>query len=163
MPASAPPPSVDPTTLRPAPLGLADLGGALRFGLAQFRAIPLLSMAFALLFVAIGALLFGILEFGAIAPMSLSLAGGFMLVGPILLAGFFAWRAWDIKRACIPMVAMPISPSSSAFGTRAATESTTMTSSALERASVSQMVRASSPESGCETSKSFRFTPSFLA
>ena len=89
MPASAPPPSVDPTTLRPAPLGLADLGGALRFGLAQFRAIPLLSMGFALLFVAIGALLFGILEFGAIAPMSLSLAGGFMLVGPILLAGFF--------------------------------------------------------------------------
>ncbi len=89
MPASAPPPSVDPTTLRPAPLGLADLGGALRFGLAQFRAIPLLSMAFALLFVAIGALLFGILEFGAIAPMSLSLAGGFMVVGPILLAGFF--------------------------------------------------------------------------
>ncbi|WP_454455747.1 DUF2189 domain-containing protein [Thauera phenylacetica] len=89
MPASAPPPSIDPTTLRPAPLGLADLGGALRFGLAQFRAIPLLSMAFALLFVAIGALLFGILEFGAIAPMSLSLAGGFMLVGPILLAGFF--------------------------------------------------------------------------
>lgn len=89
MPASAPPPTVDQTTLHPAPLGLADLGGALRFGLAQFRAIPMLSMAFALLFVAIGALLFGILEFGAIAPMSLSLAGGFMLVGPILLAGFF--------------------------------------------------------------------------
>ena len=89
MPASAPPPTVDQTTLRPAPIGLADVGCALRFGLAQFRAIPLLSMAFALLFVAIGALLFGILEFGAIAPMSLSLAGGFMLVGPILLAGFF--------------------------------------------------------------------------
>src|SRR5690606_14584523 len=84
------PPSVDPSTLRPAPLGLADLGGALRFGIAQFRTIPLLSMTFALLFVAIGTFLFGILEFGAIAPMSLSLAGGFMLVGPVLLAGFFA-------------------------------------------------------------------------
>lgn len=89
MPASAPPSSSDPSSLRPAPLGLADLGGALRFGITQFRAIPLLSMAFALLFVVIGALLFGILEFGAIAPMSLSLAGGFMLVGPVLLAGFF--------------------------------------------------------------------------
>ncbi len=89
MPASASPPPVDPTTLRPAPLDLADLAGSLRFGLVQFRAIPLLSMAFALFFVAIGALLFGILEFGAIAPMSLSLAGGFMLVGPVLLAGFF--------------------------------------------------------------------------
>ena len=76
MPASASPPSVDPSTLRPAPLGLADLGGALRFGIAQFRTIPLLSMTFALLFVAIGTFLFGILEFGAIAPMSLSLAGG---------------------------------------------------------------------------------------
>jgi hypothetical protein len=48
-------------------------------------------------------------------------------------------------------------------GTSAATESTTITSSALDRASVSQIVRASSPLSGCETSRSSRFTPSRLA
>ena len=40
---------------------------------------------------------------------------------------------------------------------------TTDLSSALERVSVSQMVSASSPLSGCETSRSSRFTPSFLA
>jgi hypothetical protein len=99
MPASAPRRPSDPSTLRPAPLGLADLGGALRFGITQFRTIPLLSMAFALLFVVIGTLLFGILEFGAIAPMSLSLAGGFMLVGPVLLAGFFAVSPTSCARA----------------------------------------------------------------
>ncbi len=71
--------------------------------------------------------------------------------------------AWLISRACMPIVAMPISPSSSALGTSAATESMTITSSALERASVSQIVSASSPLSGCDTSKSSRFTPSFLA
>ena len=76
--------------LRPAPISLSDIGSALRFGFDQFRSIPLLSMGFALLFVAIGLALFTALEFGEIAPMSLSLAGGFMLVGPILLAGFFA-------------------------------------------------------------------------
>src|SRR4029453_15739210 len=32
-------------------------------------------------------------------------------------------NAWLIGRACIPIVAMPISPSNSAFGTSAATES----------------------------------------
>ncbi|MCK6408018.1 DUF2189 domain-containing protein [Thauera sp.] len=84
------PASADSSNLRPAPLALADIGAALRFGMAQFRAIPLLSMAFATLFVVIGAALFALLEFGQIAPMSLSLAGGFMLVGPVLLAGFFA-------------------------------------------------------------------------
>ena len=72
-------------------------------------------------------------------------------------------NAWLISRACMPMVAMPISPSSSALGTSAATESMTITSSALERASVSQIDSASSPLSGCDTSKSSRFTPSRLA
>ena len=72
-------------------------------------------------------------------------------------------KAWLISLACIPIVAIPMSPSSSAFGTRAATESTTITSRALDRARVSQIVNASSPLSGCETSKSSRFTPSFRA
>ena len=48
-------------------------------------------------------------------------------------------------------------------GGSAATESTTMTSSALERARVSQIVRASSPLSGWETSSSSRLTPSLRA
>lgn len=90
MSALPPHPSADSATLRPGPLALADVAAALRFGIGQFRAIPLLSMAFATLFVAIGATLFVVLEFGQIAPMSLSLAGGFMLVGPVLLAGFFS-------------------------------------------------------------------------
>ena len=65
-----------------------------------------------------------------------------------------------IRRACAPTVVSPISPSSSAFVTSAATESSTITSSAFERTSVSQMRSASSPELGCETSRSSRFTPS---
>ena len=76
--------------LAPAPLALADVGASVRFGLSQFRTLPLLSVGFSALFVAIGLLMFAALEFGQIAPMSLSLAGGFMLVGPILLAGFFS-------------------------------------------------------------------------
>src|ERR1051325_5109850 len=68
-----------------------------------------------------------------------------------------------IKRACAPTVASPISPSNSARVTSAATESTTMTSSEFERMSVSQIRSASSPELGCETSKSSRLTPSFFA
>lgn len=77
-------------TLAPAPLVLSDIAASVRFGLNQFRTLPLLSVAFSALFVAIGLVIFGALEFGQIAPMSLSLAGGFMLVGPILLAGFFS-------------------------------------------------------------------------
>ena len=68
-----------------------------------------------------------------------------------------------INRACAPTVASPISPSSSALVTRAATESSTITSSELDRMSVSQMRSASSPELGCETSKSSRSTPSLRA
>ena len=41
--------------------------------------------------------------------------------------------ACDIKRACKPGSESPISPSSSALGTRAATESTTITWTPLER------------------------------
>src|SRR5213596_3116322 len=72
-------------------------------------------------------------------------------------------RAALINRACAPTVVSPISPSNSALVTSAATESTTITSSAFERMSVSQMRSASSPELGCETNKSSRLTPSFLA
>ena len=66
-------------------------------------------------------------------------------------------------QACIPMVAIPMSPSSSALGTSAATESTTITSSAPDRARVSQIVKASSPLSGWEINSSSRFTPSLAA
>ena len=71
--------------------------------------------------------------------------------------------AWDIRRAWLPMVMSPICPSSSALVMRAATESRTITSIELERMSVSMMLRASSPESGWETSKSSRFTPTTRA
>lgn len=76
--------------LRPAPLRLDDIGAAIGTGIRHFRAIPLLSVAFAAIFALIGLLLFIALDIFAIAPISLSLAGGFMMIGPILLAGFFA-------------------------------------------------------------------------
>ncbi|MNY45876.1 hypothetical protein D3C86_1810120 [compost metagenome] len=57
----------------------------------------------------------------------------------------------------------PISPSISAFGTRAATESMTITSMALERTSMSVISSACSPVSGCDTSRSSTLTPSLPA
>ena len=72
-------------------------------------------------------------------------------------------KAALISRACAPTVTSPISPSSSALVTRAATESNTITSSAFDRTKVSQIRSASSPELGWETSKSSRSTPNFLA
>ncbi len=71
--------------------------------------------------------------------------------------------AWDMRRACRPGSESPMSPSSSARGTSAATESITMTSTALERTSVSVISSACSPVSGCEISSSSMLTPSFLA
>ena len=71
--------------------------------------------------------------------------------------------ACDISRACSPICASPISPSISARGTSAATESTTTTSTAFERISTSTISSACSPLSGCETSRLSRSTPSFLA
>ena len=53
--------------------------------------------------------------------------------------------AWLMSRACRPMWASPISPSISAFGTSAATESTTMRSIAPVRTSVSAISSACSP------------------
>ncbi len=71
--------------------------------------------------------------------------------------------AWLISRACRPGRESPISPSSSALGVSAATESMTSTSTAPERTSVSAISSACSPVSGCEISRSSTLTPSFLA
>ena len=71
--------------------------------------------------------------------------------------------AWDIRRACRPTCESPISPSISACGTSAATESTTTTSTLPDRTSTSTISSACSPLSGCETSRLSRSTPSFRA
>ena len=71
--------------------------------------------------------------------------------------------AWLISRACRPTCESPISPSSSFCGTRAATESITITSTALELISISVMCIASSPLPGWLTSSVSSSTPSFLA
>jgi hypothetical protein len=71
--------------------------------------------------------------------------------------------AWLINRACRPTKLSPISPSISALGTSAATESMTITSIAPDLASVSQMSSACSPLSGWEISSESRSTPSFFA
>ncbi len=67
--------------------------------------------------------------------------------------------AWLMRRAWRPTVVSPISPSISARGTRAATESMTMTSMALERTSMSQISSACSPVSGWEMRTSSMSTP----
>ena len=69
--------------------------------------------------------------------------------------------ACDIRRACRPTCESPISPSISAFGVSAATESTTTTSTAPERTSMSVISSACSPVSGWLTSSSSMSTPSF--
>ena len=68
-----------------------------------------------------------------------------------------------MRRAWMPTWLAPISPSISALGTSAATESITTTSSAPERTSMSQISSACSPVSGCEMSSSSVLTPSFCA
>ena len=80
-----------------------------------------------------------------------------------LIAAVSLRIAWLISRAWAPTWASPISPSSSAFGVSAATESTTTTETAPERTSVSVISSACSPVSGCEISSSSMSTPSFLA
>ena len=62
-------------------------------------------------------------------------------------------NAWDINLACNPIWESPISPSISAFGTSAATESTTITSNAPLLTKLSVISNACSPVSGCETIK----------
>ena len=59
--------------------------------------------------------------------------------------------AWDMRRAWRPTWESPISPSSSALGTSAATESTTTMSTAPERIRISVISSACSPLSGWET------------
>src|SRR6266496_1608302 len=71
--------------------------------------------------------------------------------------------AWLMSRACRPGSESPISPSISALGTRAATESTTTTSTAPERTRISVISSPCSPVSGCETSRLSMSTPSFFA
>ena len=68
-------------------------------------------------------------------------------------------RACDMRRACRPTWESPISPSISARGVNAATESITSTSSAPERMSMSEISSACSPVSGCEMRRSSTFTP----
>ena len=70
---------------------------------------------------------------------------------------------WLIRRAFRPGRLSPISPSSSARGVRAATESTTRTSMAPERTSVSAISSACSPASGWEMRRSSTLTPSLRA
>ena len=72
-------------------------------------------------------------------------------------------KAWLIKRACKPMWLSPISPSISARGVSAATESTTTISTEPERTSMSTISKACSPVSGCEINKSGTFTPNLAA
>ena len=71
--------------------------------------------------------------------------------------------AWLMRRACRPGSWSPISPSISAFGTSAATESMTIRSTDPERTSMSAISSACSPVSGWEMRRSSIRTPSFAA
>ena len=71
--------------------------------------------------------------------------------------------AWLIRRACKPTCESPISPSISACGTRAATESITTIDTASLFTSASHISRACSPVSGCDNSNSSIFTPKLWA
>ncbi len=64
-----------------------------------------------------------------------------------------------MSRACRPICGSPISPSISAFGVSAATESITTQSTEAERTSMSAISSACSPLSGCESSNSEVSTP----
>ena len=68
-------------------------------------------------------------------------------------------RAWLMSRASRPTWESPMSPSISARGVRAATESTTTTSMAPERTRASQISRPCSPVSGWEMSMESMSTP----
>ncbi len=81
-----------------------------------------------------------------------------LLSAPVILRS-----AWLIRRACRPTWLSPISPSISARGTSAATESMTRMSSAPERISMSAISSACSPVSGWDTSRASVSTPSALA
>ena len=80
------------------------------------------------------------------------------LSAPVILRS-----AWLIRRACRPTWLSPISPSISARGVNAATESMTISASAPERTSMSAISSACSPLSGWLTSRASVSTPSFSA
>ena len=86
-----------------------------------------------------------------------------IVVPELLSAPVILRSAWLISRAWRPTWLSPISPSISARGTSAATESMTMRSSAPERISMSAISSACSPESGWETSSASVSTPSAWA
>ena len=71
--------------------------------------------------------------------------------------------AWLINLDCKPTWWSPISPSNSAFGVKAATESTTSTETEPDLIKVSVISKACSPVSGWEISNSSVLTPSFFA
>ncbi len=85
------------------------------------------------------------------------------VVPVVLRAPVILRSACDMRRAWRPTWLSPISPSISARGTSAATESMTMMSSAPERMSMSAISSACSPVSGWETSSASVSTPSFFA
>ena len=66
----------------------------------------------------------------------------------MLIIGVSFLKACDINRAWRPICESPMSPSSSAFGTNAATLSTTTKSTAPLLTKYSQISRASSPPLG---------------
>ena len=72
-------------------------------------------------------------------------------------------RAWDMSRACNPTWVSPISPSISAWGTRAATLSTTTASTAPLRTSCSVMSNACSALSGWAIKRSSNLRPQLAA
>ena len=84
-----------------------------------------------------------------------------VLVFEMLAVSFL--RAWLISLACSPIFWSPISPSISAFGVRAATESTTMMSIAPLRIRSSAISRACSPLSGWDMRRVSTSTPRFFA
>ena len=75
-----------------------------------------------------------------------------MQVLVLAMVGLRMRRAWLIRRACRPTCESPISPSTSARGTRAATESMTMMSTAFDLTSISAIFSASSALDGWLTS-----------
>jgi len=70
---------------------------------------------------------------------------------------------WDIILACNHIYESPISPSTSALGTNAATESITINLTAHVFANSSAICNACSPKSGCDNNRLSTSTPSFLA
>ena len=84
-----------------------------------------------------------------------------VLVFEIELVNFL--NAWLINLDWRPTWWSPISPSISALGVKAATESITITEIEPDFTNVSAISNACSPASGCEINNSSVFTPNFLA